>query len=221
MYISRIQFKRIATIAALICVMGAPEVSGADYIPLTEGYEWVYACESGEKRAFVWQPMTFGGHEVIPLIFYWSKHQRRTYYIVEDTDGPMLVGYEYGTASYFGPDYGWFIESWDTLFTEAIRLFDLPPVPGTNLFDIVETSRVTIGILRTMGEESLIQTPLGTFSAYHFSLQILFGGDDMSMSLYLNRQIGPIGHGECLLASHNVPVSTESKSWGAVKSLYR
>lgn len=192
---------------------------GAEYLPLSPGLEWTFECNSDDVHGSVGPMESFHGYDVAPLQFTWPLFEERIYYLVNDNAGPWLVGWTLGTAFSMG-NGNYFLERWTTALDQAFRLWELPLVPSPPTWHVIFAGSHEIYVHREIGEETRLDTPFGELYA-HPVFVIFYGAFEMSLRLYLHREIGPIRHGNCMLTAHNVPVAAAPSTWSAVRDLYR
>ncbi len=199
---------------ALVATLWACGVGASEYLPLEPGLEWTYDCGSYETHAVVCPPETVAGVEVVPLSFTWPMCNGRTYHLLDDSAGPWLLGLTVDDPSCDGFD------GHPGLFFPLVRLFDLPLVAGTQSLGPIEFVSGNMIMLRTVGEETQLETPHGSYAVRPITL-IFVPHIDLSVRFYLNRELGPVGYEECLLTETDVPVAAKNRSWTEIKALFR
>ncbi len=191
---------------------------GADYWPTQPGATFHYTDGFDGTRDVVILPGNWPGdfYRNDTIVAAWGECWATDVFQIDASGDIVLSHCEYTCEGFIDPD-------WIDI-EPAIRILDLPLVPGSMATYMVMVNSgadfVSIGV---SGPET-ITTPAGTFETMVLSVSSLSASPYLTRTYWLNRTLGPVriddGHVWELERWTGV-VANEDMAWGAMKGLFR
>lgn len=204
------QTARAAALVLVFISIGIGAAYGVEYFPSESGPTFVYG--SGLDVVIDGSPAAFSRVSCPSCwVWWWDSFRVNSNGDVEQTS--------FGSYAWSGT------ESDDHIFDPPLLYLDFPLETGKSwvssaLERVYFADSDSLTLFGSVIGEQIIDVPAGQFEVYEVSLYYRYQNDhtrDNWKTLYLHRQLGPVGD----LTSWTGVVPTETSTWGGVKALYR